>query len=297
MPDDFSRCGVCAFTSAVSAEDVELLRRDCGRLRANYEDEALCELSCVLEAEDALLMHSRCDGEEYLVTRGTPAADRDSMRALLLCKLPALVIAALDSASAVADLRLFNEHFVVKPARIASSFRWHTDAAHQLEALCAVAGAHNLPEYVSVWIPLDDLHGDGSNGALTLLPLDAPQPPDGDPMQPASAAAERWLHEHARGHVLSSRGLRAGDAIIFSSRLWHMSEPNLSACERRVHYSQYSIGPIGGAAAPLALAVPVARGHAGAEPPPSLQSSSLRRLRPATEECGKRAREVTCSHA
>ena len=69
---------------------------------------------------------------------------------------------------------LFNEHFVLKPARRAGPFAWHTDGAHQLEALLALGDAAAAPEYVSVWCALDDITE--ANGPLVLLPRDAPQP-------------------------------------------------------------------------------------------------------------------------
>ena len=69
---------------------------------------------------------------------------------------------------------LFNEHFVLKPAQRAGPFAWHTDGAHQLEALLALGDAAAAPEYVSVWCALDDITE--ANGPLVLLPRDAPQP-------------------------------------------------------------------------------------------------------------------------
>ena len=49
--------------------------------------------------------------------------------------------------------------------------------------------------------------------------------------------------------------LRTGDVVVFSSRVWHCSEPNSSSTDRRVFYAQFSRGVLGGAASPLGLAI------------------------------------------
>jgi ectoine hydroxylase-related dioxygenase (phytanoyl-CoA dioxygenase family) len=179
----------------------------------------------------------------------------------------------------------------VKPAQGAGWFGWHTDAAHQHEAMAALLprepsehttvaalqsgerraevlsghqtaaalqsdeprGPSTLPEYVSFWCPLDDITED--NGCLLLLPFDAPQPPGASPDLPASEPALDWLQgEAAAPHVLSMN-VRAGTAVLFSSQLWHCSKPNVSGRDRRVFYAQYSVGAVGGEASPLSLAV------------------------------------------
>ena len=237
----------------------------------------------------------RTDAQAYL--RARKLADHDVLAELILTILPSAVFAILGCRP-----YLFNEHFVAKPARVATSFCWHTDAAHQLEALLALSppctGAANASneeeggnahEYVSLWIPLDDISE--SNGALILLPRDASLPSDGTRAappppwhQPANDDVESWFSTHGtrtRASVTTA-GLGAGDAVLFSSRLWHCSEPNRSEHDRRVYYAQYSRRPIGsgqGAAcpslSPLSLAVPTTPGHlpAGVE---------MRRLAAAT---------------
>ena len=107
------------------------------------------------------------------------------MQNLLERKLAGVLRATLSADS----VYLFNEHFVVKPPG-AGRFAWHTDAAHQLEAVLALSASpasHQLAEYASAWIALDDV--DASNGQLLLLPRDAPQPPGARPLEPAGAAA------------------------------------------------------------------------------------------------------------
>jgi len=90
-------------------------------------------------------------------------------------------------------------------------------------------------------------------GCLRLLPSDAPQPPSAAADAPASEATLRWLEEEGEALAVDVCA-EAGDAVLFSSRLWHCSGPNRTGADRRVYYGQYSRGAIGGDA-PLCLAV------------------------------------------
>lgn len=104
--------------------------------------------------------------------------------------------------------------------------------------------------YTSVWCALDDV--DESNGAMLLLPFDAPQP--ASPwFLPADGACEAWLGSEGRRHSVAAH-VQAGDVVVFSSRLWHCSEPNMSDTPRRAFYAQYSPKAIGGES-PIWLAI------------------------------------------
>jgi ectoine hydroxylase-related dioxygenase (phytanoyl-CoA dioxygenase family) len=287
---EFRERGFCALRGLLSGAEVALLRADCSAIQATVRAEELCENDCVLDIEPAARLPEdaaeRQDPDAYLAARFAPRGDsgrlskrpvegslRDrQVSRLLLRKLPTVAAASLGT-EASHPPRLFNEHFVVKPAAIAGPFRWHTDAAHQLEALVPLlspaalsaatpSSAPSSPDaagaldYLSLWIPLDDIHE--SNGALRLLPREAPQPPNSSWWQAATRETELWLEGEAadpgRGHVVSTQGMWAGDALVFCSRLWHCSHPNSSSSDRRVFYAQYSAGVLGGAQ-PLALAV------------------------------------------
>jgi len=115
----------------------------------------------------------------------------------------------------------------------------------------AVGGPECCPEYVSVWCALDDI--DRTNGCLVILPGDAPQPPHAW-HEPASPACSEWLDGRSKRHSLAGC-VAAGTAIVFSSRLWHCSEPNRAERDRRAFYAQYSLGAIGGESDPFVLAV------------------------------------------
>jgi ectoine hydroxylase-related dioxygenase (phytanoyl-CoA dioxygenase family) len=90
-------------------------------------------------------------------------------------------------------------------------FGWHTDEREQIP--CATA---DTPEYVSFWIPLDDI--DVGSGGLEV-----------------STLADQSDHSDiSTGPLL----LTAGDAVVFSSKLWHSSGPNSMDRIRRVYYIQ-----------------------------------------------------------
>ena len=227
--------GVRALSNVLSPGDLAALRADCTRLRADIDDAELCDRDCVLEADDGLSA-SRHDLDAYLRARGTAPEARDAFKALLLHRLPAVVAETLGLA-ATCDLRLFNEHFVVKPAREAPAFRWHTDAAHQLEAVLALSASpasHQLSEYASAWVALDDV--DAANGQLLLLPWDAPQPPGARPLEPAdssqdNAAAPAGSSGRAPGGCGASQGSRSS---------WPLEASTSSSA---IHADAYSATP------------------------------------------------------
>jgi ectoine hydroxylase-related dioxygenase (phytanoyl-CoA dioxygenase family) len=118
------------------------------------------------------------------------------------------------------------------------------DADLQL-ALCSRRTA-----YASFWCPLDDVSP--ANGTLTLVPWhgEARADSDLDAVDPASDPA-----------TAVTVTLRAGDAVLFDSTVWHRSGPNATDADRRVLYAQYSAQPVTphgtGGRSPLRFAVPM----------------------------------------
>ena len=253
---EFARRGFCVVENVLTVAELALLRHEADALRSQTSVADLCDENCVLEALPLGMPDNsaaRTSWDAYLARRAAAPADRVILQNLLERKLAGVLRATLSTDA----VYLFNEHFVVKPPG-AGRFAWHTDAAHQLEAVLALSASpasHQLAEYASAWIALDDV--DASNGQLLLLPWDAPQPPGARPLEPAGAAASAWLESAgAAAHVVRPTA-RAGDAIVFAATLWHASEPNASSADRRAYYAQYSRSPIatprGG---PLHLALP-----------------------------------------
>jgi ectoine hydroxylase-related dioxygenase (phytanoyl-CoA dioxygenase family) len=127
-------------------------------------------------------------------------------------------------------IRLFNEHYILKPPKTVSEFRWHRDADLQLAA-CFVPS-----EYTSVWCALDAVHP--HNGTLTLIPLS-----DVGAGETVGADVDNTDPTHDPCSAVTVT-LSAGDAVVFDSAVWHRSGPNLSDSIRRVLYAQYSPGVV-----------------------------------------------------
>ena len=193
------------------------------------------ENGCVLEP----LADGRRAGDGWRTDFSAYAAARKTApttttRGALLETLPRLAASHLG----VDTVYLFNEHYVVKPPRSGTEFGWHADRDLQL---CGGDAAR----YVSCWCPLDDV--DEANGCLAVRDAD--------------------------GGEVSLR-CRAGDVVLLKDDVEHRSGPNGSHRPRRALYAQYSDAPIGGAAAPLRLAIPAT---AAAKSDPSLYRGSKRR--------------------
>ena len=263
----YRRDGVLVLSNLLSDVELRYLRAECDSRRAGVTDSQLCANDCVLEAlprgsalppEDHA---ARTSPQAYLrIRHDSGSGDVDVLQQLLLCKLPAVAAAARGRSSGDNGTdapQLFNEHFVVKPPRVAGPFEWHTDAAHQLEALfalgrsdavcahvctCVHAHAHarahapawmdmrtdlrlcplmyisQVDEYLSIWIPLDGVHRE--NGPLLVLPWSATQPPEAPWHQPASDHTSTWLAS-ATG-VASTSGLSAGAHVHAMHMYMHM---------------------------------------------------------------------------
>lgn len=258
---EFERSGCCRVTRFLKDDELTCLRAEVDRLRESATDATLAETDCVVEIPPAASLpdddRARVDAMGYLALRRGQRAASDTAHVdhVVLCALPSLATAVLHGVGDVeGTCYLFNEHYICKPPLEGGNFCWHTDAAHQLEALVAL-GRRPSTDYVSIWIALDDITAE--NGALVLRPRDAPPPPGASELAPASAETEAWLEREAEG-TLSTVGACAGDAVIFASTLWHCSHANISAATRRAYYAQYSARPLCGTddVTPLALAVP-----------------------------------------
>jgi ectoine hydroxylase-related dioxygenase (phytanoyl-CoA dioxygenase family) len=212
----FAVDGFFILEDVVPASELELLRRECGRLfdERNREMDRL--------GVDSLDLDHR--GRRYFVHAYDSSAD---VRRFLFSDLMAEV-----ARTALGDtVHLFNEQYVVKAAERGMHFGWHQDSGF-------IPYAH--APYLTCWIPLDDVSE--ANGTVHLLPY--------------ARAGTRDVVPHVRdeatndliGYTGDDQGdpvvARAGSIVCFSSTVFHRSGPNTTDQMRRVYVAQYSAEPL-----------------------------------------------------
>lgn len=200
----FAVDGFCVIDPCVGKQELEAFKTECTALSRGVD---LDETDCVVDlwAAQALDDHhpARVDPAVYKRLRSRVVAASQSSTvsegsivvSTIFGQLASLAAQAFSSIvhghvdgteetglqdkAAELDTRLFNEHYVVKPAESSMVFGWHTDKNEQLQ-MCLNQPA--LP-YISVWLPLCNTADD--NGTLEILPRSAPQPPrDADKSHP-----------------------------------------------------------------------------------------------------------------
>lgn len=212
----FAAEGFFTLDGVLPAGDLELLRRECGRM----VDERDREMD--RQGVDKLDLDHR--GRRYFVH----AYDKSpEVRRFLFADL----MAAIARAALGDTVYLFNEQYVVKAAERGMRFGWHQDSGF--------VGYPHAP-YLTCWIALDDVSE--ANGTVHLLPYER--------------AGTRDVVVHVRDEETNDMvgyfGDDAGDPIVmpagsiacFSSTVFHRSGPNTTEQVRRVYVAQYSAEPL-----------------------------------------------------
>eukprot|EP00736_Rhodelphis_marinus_P013212 Rmarinus@m.17107 len=188
------------------------------------------------------------EGKSACLSRTCVERIRAVLEDSLFSSLPQRLAQALECD--LDEIRFFNEHYVCRSPHSNVTFRWHTDANEQLAMCVDPSVAFSVP-YYSLWIPLDDITR--ANGPLRVIP--GSHVPCNDVTDWANGCPEPCSFQNAEEVCVE-----AGDAVLFSSRLWHGSGPNETSSARRVYYVQYSLGAISDAVsrahAPLRCAIP-----------------------------------------
>jgi hypothetical protein len=186
--------------------------------------------------QSATYTQLRCEQHQAAVAAqaaASPPSDHSLMSSALFTTLPQLLARLCPCPAPLRslDLRLFNEHYVVKPPESYAEFSWHRDDVEQLDMLQDESLFSR--DYFSFWCPLDDVRVD--NGTLRLLPKSTDTC--------LRFASDAWIENVAEplGYDIVCS---AGDVVCFTSSLWHRSWPNSSSSWRRVWYVQYSCGPL-----------------------------------------------------
>jgi ectoine hydroxylase-related dioxygenase (phytanoyl-CoA dioxygenase family) len=212
----FADDGFFILDGIVPTRDLELLRRECGRLVAERDRDM------DRHGVDNLDLDHR--GRRYFVhAYGTSP----EVRRFLFSDLMAQI-----ARTALGDtVYLFNEQYVVKAAERGLRFGWHQDSGF--------IGYPHLP-YLTCWIALDDVSE--ANGTVYLLPY--------------ARAGTRDVLVHVRDEetndMIGYFGDDAGDPVVvpagsiacFSSTVFHRSGPNTTDHVRRVYVAQYSAEPL-----------------------------------------------------
>ena len=212
----FADDGFFTLARVLPASDLELLRRECGRM----VDERDREMD--RKGVDKLDLDHR--GRRYFV----PAYGKSpEIRRFLFSDLMVEIARA-----ALGDtVYLFNEQYVVKAAERGMRFGWHQDSGF-------VGYPH--ARYLTCWIALDDVSE--ANGTVYLLPYER--------------AGTRDVVAHVRDEetndMIGYFGDDAGDPVVmsagsiacFSSTVFHRSGPNTTEQIRRVYVAQYSAEPL-----------------------------------------------------
>jgi ectoine hydroxylase-related dioxygenase (phytanoyl-CoA dioxygenase family) len=212
----FAAEGFFTLEGVLPASDLELLRRECGRMVAERDREM------DRQGVDKLDLDHR--GRRYFVHAYDKSAE---VRRFLFSDLMAEIARA-----ALGDtVYLFNEQYVVKAAERGMRFGWHQDSGF--------VGYPHAP-YLTCWIALDDVSE--ANGTVHLLPYER--------------AGTRDVVAHVRDEetndMIGYFGDDAGDPVVmsagsiacFSSTVFHRSGPNTTEQVRRVYVAQYSAEPL-----------------------------------------------------
>ncbi len=129
---------------------------------------------------------------------------------------------------------LFHEQYVVKAADADSKFAWHQDSGYV---------GHYHRAYLSCWCALDDMTVE--NGTVYILPYSRDGRHDSDEIIDHTVEARS---NDKVGYKGADPGIPAivpaGSIVVFSSRTFHRSGPNLTEAYRRCYLAQYSAEPI-----------------------------------------------------
>lgn len=213
---------------------------------------SLEEKSCAIDLfENSLLNEyhkARFDKDEYFKERwknyeSISKQDKKLIQEFIISTIPNLI----HRFCAYEKMYIFNEHYIVKNKNSTDTFSWHRDAEKQL-----ISCMGDRPEYVSVWMPLDDVNE--LNGSIAfprgtdIIYLELISGVDVgstsvDPADniitivPISDGSDQEPDQNDVGIVVTAK---AGQCILFSSNMYHRSGPNMVQHDRRVFYAQYS---------------------------------------------------------
>ncbi|MDE2776583.1 MAG: phytanoyl-CoA dioxygenase family protein [Chloroflexota bacterium] len=218
--EQFHREGYFIIESAIPEDIVDSLRSECMRFVEAHDR----ELEAKGIASDGITHYKK----RYFI-HGRDA-DSPIMTKFLFSDLMAEICRATLGDTAY----LFHEQYVVKAADTDSKFAWHQDSGYV---------GHYHRAYLSCWCALDDMTIE--NGTVYILPYSR------DGRSSADDIIDHTVEERSNdkvGYKGDEPGIPAivpaGSIVVFSSRTFHRSGPNMTDKYRRCYLAQYSAEPI-----------------------------------------------------
>lgn len=216
----YHRDGYFILESVIPEHIVAALQSECMRLVADFDRE--------MEAKGLRTQGINHYKKRYFVANRSVSSP--IMTEFLFSELMAEICRATLGDTAY----LFHEQYVVKAADSDSKFAWHQDSGYV---------GHYHRAYLSCWCALDDMSV--ANGTVYILPYQR----DGrgstdDIMQHAVEARSNDKVGYRGADPGDPAIVPAGSIVVFSSRTFHRSGPNLTDAYRRCYLAQYSAEPI-----------------------------------------------------
>ena len=218
--EQFQGDGYFILESAIPAAIVDALRSECMRFVEARDRE--------MEAKGITSDHITHYKKRYFI-HGRDA-DSPIMTEFLFSELMAQICRATLGDTAY----LFHEQYVVKAADTDSKFAWHQDSGYV---------GHYHRAYLSCWCALDDMSVE--NGTVYILPYTR------DGRRSADEIIDHTVEARTNdkvGYKGDDPGIPAivpaGSIVVFSSRTFHRSGPNMTDKYRRSYLAQYSAEPI-----------------------------------------------------
>lgn len=218
--EQYHRDGYFVLEAIIPDAVLEALRSECMRYVDIYEKE--------MEARGVTTQDINHYKKRYFVSNRS--VDSPIMTEFLFSALMADICRATLGDTAY----LFHEQYVVKAADTDSKFAWHQDSGYV---------GHYHRAYLSCWCALDDMTVE--NGTIFVLPYQR----DG-----RGSTDEIIDHEveYRSNDKVGYKGddpgdpviVPAGSIVVFSSRTFHRSGPNMTDRYRRCYLAQYSAEPI-----------------------------------------------------
>jgi len=218
--EQFQREGYFMLESVISEPVVAALRDECMRLVHERDRE--------MEAKGVTTEGITHYKKRYFIH------GRDAGSPIMTKFLFSELMAEICRATLGETAYLFHEQYVVKAADTDSKFAWHQDSGYI---------GHYHRAYLSCWCALDDMTVE--NGTVYILPYSR------DGRHSTDGIIDHTVEDRSNDKV-GYRGddpgapaiVPAGSIVVFSSRTFHRSGPNVTDKYRRCYLAQYSAEPI-----------------------------------------------------